>query len=365
MTARVRHRWTVGGTPALGQLQQHELAMDHAQLQLFTSETGQGREALLPVTFFSDRGTYAVDDIVSHDGLLWVARVAVAPGAFDEAEWLKMNEADVGTQIDDAMAAHVADPYPHPQYATDADLTAHVEAADPHPQYATDTDLSGAVPVGCAMLWFTAVAPAGWGFAQGQAISRAANPKLFALWGTTYGAGDGSSTFNVIDMRGLVPRGVDAGRGIDPGRALGTKQDHALGSHAHPVNDPGHNHPVSDPGHAHTAWTDVQGLHSHYVNDPGHVHPGGGAANQWGLRNENWATFWINQAQQPRGNNTDGAGTGIWLNSDGNHQHNVGINGAYTGIGVGNRATGITVGAAGASETRGSNFSVNFIVRLG
>ncbi len=295
-----------------------------------------------------------------------------------------MNEADVGHQIDDAMAAHVADPDPHtqyatdvdlanhvgaadphPQYATDADLTAHVEAADPHPQYATDTDLSGAVPVGCAMLWFTAVAPAGWGFAQGQAISRAANPKLFALWGTTYGAGDGSSTFNVIDMRGLVPRGVDAGRGIDPGRALGTKQDHALGSHAHPVNDPGHNHPVSDPGHAHTAWTDVQGLHSHYVNDPGHVHPGGGAANQWGLRNENWATFWINQAQQPRGNNTDGAGTGIWLNSDGNHQHNVGINGAYTGIGVGNRATGITVGAAGASETRGSNFSVNFIVRLG
>lgn len=36
---------------------------------------------------------------------------------------------------------HLADPDPHPQYATDDDLTAHVLAADPHPQYATDVDL--------------------------------------------------------------------------------------------------------------------------------------------------------------------------------------------------------------------------------
>jgi hypothetical protein len=47
------------------------------------------------------------------------------------------------------LAAHVAAPDPHPQYATDADVaagfTAHVAAADPHPQYATDAEVAGAI----------------------------------------------------------------------------------------------------------------------------------------------------------------------------------------------------------------------------
>ena len=46
--------------------------------------------------------------------------------------------------------------------------------------------------------------------------------------GTTYGAGDGSSTFNVPELRGEFIRGLDNSRGIDSGRANGSFQDHGI-----------------------------------------------------------------------------------------------------------------------------------------
>jgi len=67
-------------------------------------------------------------------------------------------------------------------------------------------------------------APAGWLKANGAAISRNTYSALFATIGTTYGAGDGSTTFNLPDARGEFIRGVDDGRGIDAGRALGSSQ---------------------------------------------------------------------------------------------------------------------------------------------
>lgn len=372
MTQRIRHRWTVAGTPAIGQLEPHELAVDHGQRQLFTSERGSGRETLLAVTWFDERATYALDDIVAYQGLLWVAKQAVQPGPFDAADWFKMNEADVGTAIDDAIAAHEAEPDPHPgyatdgdlaahsaapdphsQYATDADLAAHVAAPDPHPQYATDADLSISVPVGCIMMWPSAVAPAGWALCQGQPFSAVTYPKLAALIGT-----------NIPDMRGAFPRGLDAGRGLDPGRALNSYQSHLFGAHAHSVYDPTHAHGVYDPGHAHSAWTDVQGEHNHYVNDPGHAHGNGGPQNIWWLRNENWAVFYVRQQSQGE-DATRGAGTGIWLNNAGAHGHNVGVGGSGTGVQIYGAATGISIYNNGGAETRPVNVALNFIIRLG
>lgn len=52
-------------------------------------------------------------------------------------------------------------------------------------------------------------APSGWLLCYGQAISRTTYSILFAAIGTTYGAGDGSTTFNVPDLRGRVPVGLD------------------------------------------------------------------------------------------------------------------------------------------------------------
>ncbi|MHA6907314.1 phage tail protein [Ralstonia pseudosolanacearum] len=67
-------------------------------------------------------------------------------------------------------------------------------------------------------------APNGWLKANGAAVSRTTFLGLYAEIGTTFGAGDGASTFNLPDLRGEFLRGWDDGRGIDSGRGLGTWQ---------------------------------------------------------------------------------------------------------------------------------------------
>lgn len=76
-------------------------------------------------------------------------------------------------------------------------------------------------------------APAGWLKCNGAAVSRTSYARLFALLGTTYGAGDGSTTFNLPDLRGEFVRGFDDGRGVDTGRALGSFQAESVGAHNH------------------------------------------------------------------------------------------------------------------------------------
>lgn len=68
---------------------------------------------------------------------------------------------------------------------------------------------------------------------NGAAINRTTYADLFAKIGTTFGAGDGSTTFNIPDMRGEFVRGWDNGRGVDSGRALGSTQEAATAAHTH------------------------------------------------------------------------------------------------------------------------------------
>jgi len=89
------------------------------------------------------------------------------------------------------------------------------------------------VPIG-AILWIAENAvPAGYFECDGAAISRTIYADLFAVIGTTYGVGDGSTTFNVPDLRGEFIRGYDNGRGVDTSRVFGSFQDHALEQHQH------------------------------------------------------------------------------------------------------------------------------------
>ena len=76
-------------------------------------------------------------------------------------------------------------------------------------------------------------APAGWMFCEGQILQISENDTLFQLIGTTYGAGDGSTTFNLPDLRGEFIRGWDNGRGADPGRVFGSWQGAETRSHQH------------------------------------------------------------------------------------------------------------------------------------
>lgn len=91
-------------------------------------------------------------------------------------------------------------------------------------------------PPGTVAAFAGSNAPAGWLKCAGQAVSRATYGALFAYIGTTYGAGDGSTTFNVPDMRGEFIRGLDDGRGVDVGRVIGTSQGDSFKSHTHQVS---------------------------------------------------------------------------------------------------------------------------------
>ncbi|AMW34271.1 phage tail protein [Haematospirillum jordaniae] len=68
---------------------------------------------------------------------------------------------------------------------------------------------------------------------NGALLSRAAYHELFTVIGTTFGSGDGSTTFAVPDLRGEFLRGWDDGRGVDSGRAFGSAQSDDFESHSH------------------------------------------------------------------------------------------------------------------------------------
>ena len=107
------------------------------------------------------------------------------------------------------------------------------------------------VPTGAVFCVAVATIPTGYLECNGEAVNRTTYAALFSFIGTQYGAGNGSSTFNLPDLRGEFVRGLDNGRGIDPNRQVGSNQsgqnlspDHdADASATSNVSDPGHRHP--------------------------------------------------------------------------------------------------------------------------
>lgn len=118
-----------------------------------------------------------------------------------------------------------------------ADASALANKADQATTYTkTETDAAIAaagVPIGVSILWNSTAVPTGFLKENGAAISRTTYAALFAIIGTTFGVGDGSTTFNLPDSRGEFFRGLDDGRGVDSGRALGTAQGDEFKSHTH------------------------------------------------------------------------------------------------------------------------------------
>jgi microcystin-dependent protein len=110
--------------------------------------------------------------------------------------------------------------------------------------------LPQAVPTGSVHMMATTTVPSGYLKCNGAAVSRTTYADLFAIVGTAHGAGNGSSTFNVPDLRGEFVRGWDDSRGVDSGRNFGSAQSDQNQQHNHSasatstVNDPGHIHQV-------------------------------------------------------------------------------------------------------------------------
>jgi phage-related tail fiber protein len=188
-----------------------------------------------------------------------------------------------------------------------------------------DTQIAGIpaasdmTPAGTVIYTARTTAPTGYLKANGAAVSRTTYATLFAAIGTTYGVGDGSTTFNLPDLRGEFVRGFDDGRGVDSGRAMGSSQVAAFASHTHGVSDPGHGHSVNDPGHSHSVSVYMDRIASPYGAGTTHV---------------------------------SGAGTS-----------SVGTTGSGTGISVSGSVTGISVGNSGGTETRPRNIALLACIR--
>lgn len=96
------------------------------------------------------------------------------------------------------------------------------------------------IPVGAVMAAGHGTIPTGWMLCDGNAVSRTGHSLLFAAIGTSFGVGDGSTTFNLPDLRGRTPIGAGTGAGLSArsvGQSMG-EENHQLSiaemaAHAH------------------------------------------------------------------------------------------------------------------------------------
>ena len=126
--------------------------------------------------------------------------------------------------------------------------------------------MSNGVPTGMVIPFAASTAPAGYLKANGALISRTTYSNLFTAIGTTFGAGDGNTTFALPDLRGYFPRGWDDGRGVDTGRVFGSLQADGYLNHSHTANS------ASAGAHTHT-------FQLYYPNSPNGIYVGAGNSN--------------------------------------------------------------------------------------
>jgi len=157
----------------------------------------------------------------------------------------------------------------------------------------------GAMPVGGVQWSASASIPTGWLRCDGSAVLRSQYAKLFAEIGVAWGAGNGTTTFNLPDLRGRSPMGVGTSPSLSLGGLLG-EQTHVLTASENGV----HTHLLTDNGHAHLQQ--VGGV-------PAYLGTGGTGRTAYGAVTTNSNTRVT----------TDVAGTGIVVqNSAGGSAHN-------------------------------------------
>lgn len=124
-------------------------------------------------------------------------------------------------------------------------------------------------PPGVMKAYGGAAAPSGYLLCDGAAVSRATYVDLFTVIGTAYGAGDTSTTFNVPNLKGRIPPGLDAAIGdFDALGKTGGAKTVTLGV----AEIPSHTHVQNAHNHTQDAHNHIQDAHNHAVTDPGHNH---------------------------------------------------------------------------------------------
>lgn len=213
--------------------------------------------------------------------------------------------------------------------------------------------LQGATATGMIEMYAGSSAPTGWLMCRGQAVSRTTYAALYAVVGTTFGVGDGSTTFNLPDLEKRFPRGAGTAAVGDAGGAetvaldLASTPPHdhtgiiqSAGSHDHGgsiASSGGHTHSYTtstDGGHTHTVSTSNTGDHTHTttINSGGsHSHNIANASPASGNSHDHYedgspTTFTYTTGAAGSHSHT------VTLASGGSHSHTVtpGTSGAHT-----------------------------------
>jgi microcystin-dependent protein len=238
--------------------------------------------------------------------------------------------------------------------------SSYVDAGDANLQAQIDT-----VAVTGEIKMFAGIsAPTNWLFCNGSAISRTTYANLFAVVGTTFGAGDGSTTFNLPDFRGRAPIGAGQGSGLT-NRALGTQagaETHILSStempvHTHVQNahnhvQNSHNHSQDWHNHAQDAHNHGQLEHSHGIKFSDLTYAGGGGT--------------VHNLQSHPGGTGQAASTpttASCLAATATNQGVVATNQATTATNQAATATNQNAGGDAAHNNMQPSLAINFIIR--
>ena len=248
--------------------------------------------------------------------------------------------------------------------------------------------LGAAVPPGTVSMYAGLAAPFGYLLCDGTAVDRTAYDTLFTAISTTYGAGNGTTTFNLPNLKGRVVVGLDATQtSFDTlGETGGANtHQHIAGTSG---NHDGHNHTVpahgtnagnisigvggeGDHGHNITGHTHGTTDHSHSVN-PGPTTTGGSSsnnsvtlgsgfshANSGHTHSVNIATF--TSAGANDGNTTGGASANVTSSNSGNHGHTVNVSAFNTADSAG--AHSHTVPASSTLSNLQPYITLNYIIK--
>lgn len=205
-----------------------------------------------------------------------------------------------------------------------------------HPAYWSQfSGLAAGADIGDVKLVASEKPPFGWLKCNGDTVSRIDYSGLFAVIGTRFGAGNGSTTFQLPDLRGEFVRGWDDGRGVDAGRALGSKQTGQNQLHTHEITV------VSAGAHTHTvSGTSLSaGEHTHKIDILRNNADSGG------------------YAESASSDNPVGVST---TTSSGAHTHTVTAVAALGGSHV-HTASAVAVGG---TETRSRNVSLLYVIKF-
>ena len=205
--------------------------------------------------------------------------------------------------------------------------------------YLKKTDVVGdSTPIGAVMMWPTNTAPNKYLICDGSAVSRTTYAKLFSIIGTTFGTGDGSTTFNLPNMKDKFVMGTSSNAALAStgGAATVTLTVAQMPSHTHTQNS--HNHTQNS--HNHT-----QNGHTHTLN--GHTHGFSGTTSENG-----WHTHWCTTYNGATGgyeyvrpNGWSGQNGNREIAGNGNHSH------SYSGTTGGNSGNTSSTTASNQATT--------------